>query len=77
MANINIDTSAPAYTTRFTQYNEIMQFWKPNLIEYFKMTSEQKQAWRDNDPFLDRILPLHMDRNYHMRHGNFHVFLIR
>lgn len=56
MANINIDTSAPAYTTRFTQYNEIMQFWKPNLIEYFKMTPEQQQAWRDNDPFLNRIL---------------------
>ena len=56
MANINIDTSAPAYTTRFTQYNEIMQFWKPNLIEYFKMTPEQQQAWRDSDPFLNRIL---------------------
>ena len=56
MANINIDTTAPAYQTRLTQYNEIMQFWKPNLIEYFKMNQEQKQAWRDNDPFLDRIL---------------------
>ena len=56
MANINIDTNAQAYTSRLTQYNEIMSFWKPNLIEYFKMTSEQQQAWRDNDPFLDRIL---------------------
>ena len=56
MANINIDTNAQAYTSRLTQYNEIMSFWKPNLIEYFKMTPEQQKAWRDNDPFLDRIL---------------------
>jgi hypothetical protein len=56
MANINIDTSAAGYQNRLTQYNEIMQFWKPNLIEYFKMTSEQQEAWRAADPFLDRIL---------------------
>jgi hypothetical protein len=56
MANINIDTTAAGYQNRLTQYNEIMQFWKPNLIEYFKMTQEQKQAWRAADPFLDRIL---------------------
>jgi len=56
MANITIDTTAPAYQTRLTQYNEIMQFWKPNLIEFFKMDQEQRQAWRQADPFLDRIL---------------------
>jgi hypothetical protein len=56
MANINIDTTAPAYQNRLTQYNEIMQFWKPNLIEFFKMDEEQRQAWRAADPFLDRIL---------------------
>jgi hypothetical protein len=56
MANINIDTSAAGYQTRLTQYNEIMQFWKPNLIEFFKMDEEQRQAWRAADPFLDRIL---------------------
>lgn len=56
MANINIDTTAPAYQTRLTQYNDIMAFWKPNLIEYFKMTQEQQDAWRASDPFLDRIL---------------------
>ena len=56
MANINIDTTASGYQTRLTQYNDIMAFWKPNLIEYFKMTSEQQQAWRAADPFLNRIL---------------------
>jgi hypothetical protein len=56
MANVNIDTTAPGYQTRLTQYNEIMQFWKPNLIEYFKMNSEQQEAWRQADPFLRRIL---------------------
>ena len=56
MANINIDTTAAGYQNRLTQYNEIMQFWKPNLIEYFKMTKEQQDAWRAADPFLDRIL---------------------
>jgi hypothetical protein len=56
MGNVNIDTTAPGYQNRLTQYNEIMQFWKPNLIEYFKMTPEQQEAWRAADPFLDRIL---------------------
>ena len=56
MANINIDTTAAGYQNRLTQYNEIMQFWKPNLIEFFKMDEEQRQAWRAADPFLDRIL---------------------
>ena len=56
MANINIDTTAAGYQNRLTQYNEIMQFWKPNLVEFFKMNQEQRQAWRAADPFLDRIL---------------------
>jgi hypothetical protein len=56
MANVTIDTQAAGYQTRLTQYNEIMQFWKPNLIEFFKMDPEQRQAWRAADPFLDRIL---------------------
>jgi hypothetical protein len=56
MANVTINTQAPAYQTRLTQYNDIMAFWKPNLQEFFKMNKEQRQAWRANDPFLDRIL---------------------
>jgi hypothetical protein len=56
MANVTINTQAAGYQTRLTQYNEIMQFWKPNLIEFFKMDQEQRQAWRAADPFLDRIL---------------------
>jgi hypothetical protein len=56
MANVSIDTQAAGYQNRLTQYNEIMQFWKPNLVEFFKMNPEQRQAWRAADPFLDRIL---------------------
>lgn len=56
MANVSIDTQAAGYQNRLTQYNEIMQFWKPNLVEFFKMDPEQRQAWRAADPFLDRIL---------------------
>jgi len=56
MANIVIDTTSQQYTRRFTDYNDIMAFWKPNLIEFFKMNQEQRQAWRAADPFLDRIL---------------------
>lgn len=56
MADINIDTSAAGYQTRLTQFNQIVQFWKPLLKEYFDMNEEQQQAWRDNDPFLNNIL---------------------
>jgi hypothetical protein len=56
MANVSIDTQAAGYQNRLTQYNEIMAFWKPNLQEFFKMNRDQRQAWRDADPFLDRIL---------------------
>ena len=56
MANINIDTTAPAYQTRLTQYNEIMAFWKPYIKQFALMTKKQQEAWRANDPFLDRIL---------------------
>lgn len=56
MANVTINTQAAGYQTRLTQYNDIMAFWKPNLIEFFKMDREQRQAWRAADPFLDRIL---------------------
>ena len=56
MANVSIDTQAAGYQNRLTQYNEIMAFWKPYLVEFFKMNHEQRQAWRAADPFLDRIL---------------------
>jgi hypothetical protein len=56
MANVSIDTQAAGYQNRLTQYNEIMQFWKPYLVEFFKMNPQQRQAWRAADPFLDRIL---------------------
>lgn len=56
MANVSIDTQAAGYQNRLTQYNDIMAFWKPYLVAFFKMEPEQRQAWRAADPFLDRIL---------------------
>lgn len=53
---VNVDTTATGYQTRLTQYNDIMAFWKPNLITYFTLNPQQQQAWRAADPFLDRIL---------------------
>jgi hypothetical protein len=56
MADIIIDTSAPAYTTRHTEFRQIVQFWGPILKEYFNSRQEMKEAWRANDPFLNDLL---------------------
>ena len=56
MANVVIDTQAAGYQNRLSQYNDIMAFWKPHIVAYFKMNVEQREAWRAADPFLDRIL---------------------
>jgi hypothetical protein len=53
---VDIDTTAAGYQTRFTQYNDIMAFWKPHIIKYYKMNKSQREAWRAADPFLDRLL---------------------
>lgn len=52
MANITVNTQAAAYINRHDQFRTIVAFWKPLLIEYFKMDGEQRRAWRQNDPFL-------------------------
>jgi hypothetical protein len=56
MADIIIDTSAPAYTTRHAQFQQIVQFWGPILKEYFNQRLEAREAWRENDPFLNDLL---------------------
>jgi hypothetical protein len=56
---IDIDTSAPGYQTRLTQYNDIMAFWKPHLKVYFLLDAPAQEAWRQSDPFLRRILQVH------------------
>lgn len=56
MSDINIDTTAPAYTTRHSQFQSIVVFWRPIIKVWLKLDPEQQQAWRDNDPFLDDLL---------------------
>ena len=56
MADLTFDTTAPAYTTRRTQFADIVQFWNPRLELYVQLTPAQQQQWRDQDPFLDDII---------------------
>ena len=56
MANINVNTQAAGYINAHQKFRDIVTFWKPLLIEYFKMSPEQREAWRQNDPFLADIL---------------------
>jgi hypothetical protein len=56
---IDVDTSAPAYTTRHAQFKAIVQFWNPLIAEALKMNQEQLDAWRASDPFLNDILRWH------------------
>lgn len=58
MANITVNTQSAAYLNRHQQFKDIVTFWKPLLIEYFRMDEEQQAAWRQNDPFLADILKL-------------------
>ena len=58
MATYDIDTNSSPYTTRRTQFTEIISWWGPKLAKYFSLSEEQKLAWRSNDPFLDDILRL-------------------
>lgn len=56
MPNVTIDTTVQAYTRRHTDFQSIVTFWKPYLIDYLKMNKEQRAAWRAADPFLNDIL---------------------
>lgn len=56
MADINVDTQSAAYLNRHTQFQEIVSFWRPKILQYFSLEEDQQQAWRDNDPFLNDLL---------------------
>lgn len=53
---VNINTSSAGYTTRRNQFADIVAFWRPHLITFFQLSKEQRQAWRNADPFIDDIL---------------------
>jgi hypothetical protein len=54
--NVTVNTSAPAYTTRHQQFQEIVTFWKPILQVYAQLEGEERDAWRENDPFLNDLI---------------------
>jgi hypothetical protein len=56
MANVNVNTQSAGYITQHANFVAIVTFWKPLLIEFFKLDRDQRQAWRQNDPFLNDIL---------------------
>lgn len=57
MADLTVDTTSPAYTTRHTQFTDIVGFYGPRLRVYFALKdAEGQKAWRQQDPFLHDIL---------------------
>ena len=56
MADLAVDTTAPAYATRRQQFSDIVGFYGPRLKFYFQLSSDDKREWRQNDPFLRDIL---------------------
>lgn len=59
MPDLDVDTTAPAYTVRRTQFQDIVQFWNPRLTHYFRLDKDSAAAWRASDPFLDDLLRFH------------------
>ena len=56
MANVTVDTTAPAYSVRRQQFTDIVNFWRPQIKVYFTLTKEQQKAWRTSDPFFGDVL---------------------
>jgi len=57
MANTIVDTTAPAYTTRRSQFTDIVSFYRPHLRKYHLLRDPvMQEAWRQADPFLDDLL---------------------
>jgi len=57
MADLDVDTTAPAYTTRRQQFADIVTFYKERLRAYHKLRDpDMRQAWRQADPFLADLL---------------------
>ena len=56
MANTSINTTSQAYTKNHQAFKDIVAFWRPYLVQYFKETPERQQAFRENVVFFDDIL---------------------
>jgi hypothetical protein len=62
MATTNIDTTAPGYTTRLGQLQDIVAFYGPIIAEYLKVHIKDPvgaKAWRQADPMLRELLNIH------------------
>lgn len=59
MANIVIDTTAPAYTTRLAQLQDIKSFYGPRIVEYLQAPPERQEIWRTKDPILDELIDIY------------------
>ena len=58
MPQLQVDTQSAAYQTRHQQFQDIVSFWMPQLRKYRRLPPAMRQAWRDNDPFLNDMLRL-------------------
>lgn len=57
MAIRQINTQSQQYQTALTRFDEIIDFYKPLIREYFALRSERaKEEWRARDPILRRFL---------------------
>ena len=56
MANTSINTTSQAYQDYHQAFQDIVVFWRPYLVQYFKETPERQQAFRDNIVFFDDLL---------------------
>lgn len=62
MATTNVDTTAPGYTTRLGQLQDIVAFYAPILVEYLKVAkvdADAARTWRQQDPILRELLNVH------------------
>ena len=69
MANISINTTAPAYNTRRQQFTDIVSFYGPVLGAYLKESPERQTAMRQHDIFLRDILEFIRKFNDHDTEG--------
>jgi hypothetical protein len=56
MANIVVNTQSAAYQNRHQQFKDIVVFWRPLILAWIKSPEEVRDAWRENDPFLNDLL---------------------
>lgn len=60
MALLQINTQSTQYQTALTRFDQIIDFYKPIIKEYLKITDGAVRAeWRQRDPILRRFLQIH------------------